>query len=155
VNATSWSARASLFTFPRLTRKNPASQRIGSVHYGFLSVMYITDNTRLNGAQSANRQELTVGSSGKIVSLLSRRRPSSEGVRQRLPCAMSTLGIDPRRTDSGVGGRLVDGFARQLGGQGRAEERRQRPLCARRCLRVKLRTIYPREDAPRAKEGPR
>jgi hypothetical protein len=29
---------------------------------------------------------------------------------------MSTRGIDPRRTDSRVGGRLV-GFARQLGGQ--------------------------------------
>ena len=35
------------------------------------------------------------------------------------------LGIDPRRTDSGVDGRLVEGFARQLGGQGRAGERRQ------------------------------
>jgi two-component sensor histidine kinase len=26
-------------------------------------------------------------------------------------------GLDPRRADSGLGGRLVDGFARQLGGQ--------------------------------------
>ena len=34
-----------------------------------------------------------------------------------MPCAQVTLGIDPRRTDSGVGGRLVEGFAQQLGGQ--------------------------------------
>jgi two-component sensor histidine kinase len=34
-----------------------------------------------------------------------------------LPCAQLTLGIDPRRTDSWVGGRLVEGFAQQLGGQ--------------------------------------
>jgi two-component sensor histidine kinase len=26
-------------------------------------------------------------------------------------------GVDPKRVDSGVGGRLVEGFARQLGGQ--------------------------------------
>jgi two-component sensor histidine kinase len=26
-------------------------------------------------------------------------------------------GVDPRRADSGLGGRLVEGFAQQLGGQ--------------------------------------
>jgi hypothetical protein len=34
-----------------------------------------------------------------------------------LPGAQLTLGIDPRRMDSGVGGRLVEGLAQQLGGQ--------------------------------------
>jgi len=34
-----------------------------------------------------------------------------------LLCAKLTLGIDPQRTDSWVGGRLVEGFAQQLGGQ--------------------------------------
>jgi hypothetical protein len=50
--------------------------------------------------------------------------PSLEGARERSPRAKLTLGIDPRRTDSGVGGRL------QLGG-----------------------TIYAREGTPRPKEG--
>jgi hypothetical protein len=31
-----------------------------------------------------------------------------------LPCALLTLGIDPRRTDSGVGGRLVEGARGQV-----------------------------------------
>jgi hypothetical protein len=43
--------------------------------------------------------------------------PSPESARERLPCAKLTLGIDPRRPDSGVGGRLVEGFARQIGGR--------------------------------------
>jgi hypothetical protein len=34
-----------------------------------------------------------------------------------LPCAQLTLGIDPGRMDSGVGGRLVEGLAQQLGGR--------------------------------------
>ena len=43
------------------------------------------------------------GSSGKIVSLLSRMKPRHWKARERLPCAKLTLGIDPRRTDSEVG----------------------------------------------------
>jgi PAS domain S-box-containing protein len=35
----------------------------------------------------------------------------------RLTVADDGQGIDPRRADSGLGGRLVDGFAQQLGGQ--------------------------------------
>ena len=35
----------------------------------------------------------------------------------RLTVADNGHGLDPRRVDSGLGGRLVDGFARQLGGQ--------------------------------------
>jgi two-component sensor histidine kinase len=35
----------------------------------------------------------------------------------RLTVADDGKGVDPQRTDSGVGGRLVDAFARQLGGQ--------------------------------------
>jgi PAS domain S-box-containing protein len=35
----------------------------------------------------------------------------------RLTVADDGQGLDPRRADSGLGGRLVDGFARQLGGQ--------------------------------------
>jgi chemotaxis protein methyltransferase CheR len=35
----------------------------------------------------------------------------------RLTVADDGQGFDPRRTDSGLGGRLVDGFAQQLGGQ--------------------------------------
>ena len=33
------------------------------------------------------------------------------------PDGLETVGGDPRRSDSGLGGRLVDTFARQLGGQ--------------------------------------
>jgi hypothetical protein len=49
-----------------------------------------------------------VGSSGKITFLLAveDEPPSSEGAHEPLPCAQLTLGIDPRRTDSGVGGWL-------------------------------------------------
>ena len=35
----------------------------------------------------------------------------------RLTVADNGQGLDPRRADSGLGGRLVDGFAQQLGGQ--------------------------------------
>jgi PAS domain S-box-containing protein len=35
----------------------------------------------------------------------------------RLTVADDGIGLDPRRADSGLGGRLVDGFAQQLGGQ--------------------------------------
>ena len=35
----------------------------------------------------------------------------------RLTVADDGHGLDPRRADSGVGGRLVEGFAQQLGGQ--------------------------------------
>jgi PAS domain S-box-containing protein len=35
----------------------------------------------------------------------------------RLTVADDGQGLDPRRADSGLGGRLVDGFARQLGGE--------------------------------------
>ena len=35
----------------------------------------------------------------------------------RLTVADDGQGVDPRRADSGLGGRLVDGFAHQLGGQ--------------------------------------
>jgi two-component sensor histidine kinase len=35
----------------------------------------------------------------------------------RLTVADDGKGVDPRRADSGLGGRLVDGFAQQLGGQ--------------------------------------
>jgi PAS domain S-box-containing protein len=35
----------------------------------------------------------------------------------RLTVADDGMGLDPRRADSGLGGRLVDGFAHQLGGQ--------------------------------------
>jgi PAS domain S-box-containing protein len=35
----------------------------------------------------------------------------------RLTVADDGQGLDPRRADSGLGGRLVDGFAKQLGGQ--------------------------------------
>jgi signal transduction histidine kinase len=35
----------------------------------------------------------------------------------RLTVSDDGKGVDPRRSDSGLGGRLVDTFARQLGGQ--------------------------------------
>ena len=35
----------------------------------------------------------------------------------RLTVSDDGKGVDPRRADSGLGGRLVEGFARQLGGQ--------------------------------------
>jgi two-component sensor histidine kinase len=35
----------------------------------------------------------------------------------RLTVSDNGKGVDPRRADSGVGGRLVEIFARQLGGQ--------------------------------------
>jgi signal transduction histidine kinase len=35
----------------------------------------------------------------------------------RLTVADDGKGLDPQRADSGLGGRLVEGFAQQLGGQ--------------------------------------
>ena len=35
----------------------------------------------------------------------------------RLTVADDGTGVDPRRADSGLGGRLIEGFAQQLGGQ--------------------------------------
>ncbi len=43
----------------------------------------------------------------------------------RLTVADDGQGLDPRRADSGLGGRLVDGFARQLGGQVERKSDRQ------------------------------
>ena len=37
--------------------------------------------------------------------------------RLRLTVADDGKGLDPQRADSGLGGRLVEGFAQQLGGQ--------------------------------------
>jgi two-component sensor histidine kinase len=37
--------------------------------------------------------------------------------RHRLTVADDGKGFDPQRADSGLGGRLVEGFAQQLGGQ--------------------------------------
>jgi two-component sensor histidine kinase len=41
----------------------------------------------------------------------------------RLTVSDDGKGVDPRRSDSGLGGRLVDTFARQLGGQVARERR--------------------------------
>ena len=43
----------------------------------------------------------------------------------RLTVADDGHGLDPRRVDSGLGGRLVDGFAQQLGGQVERKSDRQ------------------------------
>jgi chemotaxis protein methyltransferase CheR len=43
----------------------------------------------------------------------------------RLTVADNGHGLDPRRVDSGLGGRLVDGFAQQLGGQVERKSDRQ------------------------------
>jgi hypothetical protein len=74
--------------------------------------MYMTDNAPANGAQSANRP-----SNGEVLRqdriLAVEDEPRHRyGARERLPGPKSTLGIEPRRSDSGVGGRLVEGFAR-------------------------------------------
>ena len=63
---------------------------------------------------------------GKITFLLAveDEPPSSEGAHEPLPCAQLTLGIDPRRTDSGVGGWLSKARP-TLGGHGRVGERQQ------------------------------
>jgi PAS domain S-box-containing protein len=43
----------------------------------------------------------------------------------RLTVSDDGKGVDPRRADSGLGGRLIEGFAHQLGGQLRRESNRQ------------------------------
>ena len=66
------------------------------------------------------------GSSGKIIFLLSRMSP----VIRRCAGAVALRAVDPRDRFSPyrfrVGGRLVEGLAQQLGGQGRVGERQQR-----------------------------
>jgi hypothetical protein len=59
-----------------------------------------------------------------------------------LPCAQLTLGIDPRRTDYGVGGRLVEGFALQRGAQIEWASGNKSTVV------LKPRTIYVREGHP-------
>ena len=55
----------------------------------------------------------------------------------RLTVADDGKGVDPRRADSGLGGRLVEGFAQQLGGQVERESGSQGTT---------VRLILPRED---------
>ena len=52
------------------------------------------------------------GETGGTVMVTLDRRPGG----LRLTVADDGSGIDPRRGDSGLGARLVDSFARQLGG---------------------------------------
>jgi two-component system, sensor histidine kinase PdtaS len=53
------------------------------------------------------------GESSGTVTVVLKREPGE----LRLTVADDGKGIDPRRADSGLGGRLVEGFAQQLGGQ--------------------------------------
>jgi chemotaxis protein methyltransferase CheR len=53
------------------------------------------------------------GESSGTVKVALKRAPGE----LRLTVADDGKGIDPRRTDSGLGGRLVEGFAQQLGGR--------------------------------------
>jgi two-component sensor histidine kinase len=53
------------------------------------------------------------GETGGTVLVTLKRLPGE----LRLTVADDGQGLDPRRADSGLGGRLVDGFAQQLGGQ--------------------------------------
>ena len=86
--------------------------------------MYMTDERpRMGHNRQTGRADGGVLRQDRILAVED-EAPSLEGARERSPCAKLTLGIDPRRTDSGVGGRL------QLGG-----------------------TIYGREGTPRPKEG--
>jgi hypothetical protein len=98
---------------------------------------------------------LMAGSCGKVVFLLSRMSPpSSEGAQEPLPCAQLTLGIDPRRTDSRVGGRLGEGFAQQLGGRAERESGNKETIV---CLTLPSREASYDPGAPRVpphdKEG--
>jgi hypothetical protein len=93
------------------------------------------------------------GSSGKIVFLLSRMSPSPGGEQEPLPCAELTLGIDPTRTDSGVGGRLVERSAQQLDGQVERESGNKRTaVCPTLPLREAVRSARARGTL-RDKEG--
>ena len=53
------------------------------------------------------------GESSGTVTVVLKRVPGE----LRLTVADDGKGVDPRRADSGLGGRLVEGFAQQLGGQ--------------------------------------
>jgi hypothetical protein len=79
--------------------------------------MYITDSTsQLRYIWQTSRADGGVLWQDLILAVED-EPPSSEGVHEPLPCAQLTLGIDPRRTDPGVGDRLVEGSPNQLGGQ--------------------------------------
>ena len=53
------------------------------------------------------------GETSGTVTVVLKREPGE----LRLTVADDGKGIDPRRANSGLGGRLVEGFAQQLGGQ--------------------------------------
>jgi two-component sensor histidine kinase len=53
------------------------------------------------------------GESSGTVTVVLKREPGE----LRLTVADDGKGVDPRRADWGLGGRLVEGFAQQLGGQ--------------------------------------
>jgi hypothetical protein len=56
--------------------------------------------------------------------------PRHQKVRKEpLPCAQLTLGIDPRRTDSGVGGRLVEGSPNSSGDRSSGRAATREPSC--------------------------
>jgi hypothetical protein len=76
-----------------------STTEIGIVHDRSESVMYMTDNAPANGAQSINRRgDGEVVRQDRILAVED-EAPSPEAARERLPCAKSALGIDPRRTD--------------------------------------------------------
>lgn len=59
----------------------------------------------------------------------------------RLQVSDDGKGIDPRRTDSGVGGRLVDVFAQQLGGKVERESGDKATI-----VRLTLRGVKPHNE---------
>jgi|ERR1700675_268800 len=77
--------------------------------------MYITDNS-LNEAIIQSSQEVAPHgkSEAKGTDMVRLKRVPGE---LRLTVADDGRGLDPQRADSGLSGRLVDGFAQQLGGQ--------------------------------------
>jgi two-component sensor histidine kinase len=71
----------------------------------------------------------------------------------RLTVSDDGKGFDPRRTDSGTGGRLVEIFARQLGGQVERKRGNEGTIV---CLKLPSREASSdREASPRDKDGPR
>src|SRR4249919_4167649 len=95
VNVISWLERASLFTFPKHTHNKKWTLPIESV-------MYITDSTsQLRYIWRTSRADGGVLGQDLILAVED-EPPSSEGAHEPLPCAQLTLGIDPRRTNSGV-----------------------------------------------------